>query len=224
MKTIAQRLNVKEFPFVIKNKNGRVIYKEFADGLNTSIKYFANNPVRINSSNGYWAIKEYDIDNNVIYYEDSMGKLYNPLFKIIDKSNVQKPIQEMENKTIAQMLELDAKEFPLVINDKNDYVIYYENSSGEWYRKEYFKCIETYYESCDGYWHENKLDYRGNTILHKNSNMYWIRKEYDENNEQIYSIDSTGNVIDNRPRKKSLNGTMVEIDGIRYRLLEELED
>jgi len=39
-KTIAQQLNVKDFPFTIENKNGNKIYYE--------------------DSNGYWYKREYD--------------------------------------------------------------------------------------------------------------------------------------------------------------------
>jgi len=54
MKTIAQQLNVKEFPFEIKDKNGNPIYTEY--------------------SKGYWEKREYDWDGNQVYYEDSEKK------------------------------------------------------------------------------------------------------------------------------------------------------
>ena len=53
MKTIAQQLNVKEFPFEIKDKNGNEIYFE--------------------NSHGYWIKSEYDSNGNQIYYESSDG-------------------------------------------------------------------------------------------------------------------------------------------------------
>jgi len=53
MKTIAQQLNVTEFPFTIKDKNGNVIYCE--------------------NSDGYWYKSEYDSNGNEIYFEDSVG-------------------------------------------------------------------------------------------------------------------------------------------------------
>jgi len=53
MKTIAQQLNVKEFPFRIKDKDGNEIYFE--------------------SSSGFWNKREYDKDGNEIYYENSSG-------------------------------------------------------------------------------------------------------------------------------------------------------
>jgi len=51
MKTIAQQLNVTDFPFEIKDKNGKQIYWE--------------------DSNGYWEKYEYDSNGKEIYYEDS---------------------------------------------------------------------------------------------------------------------------------------------------------
>jgi hypothetical protein len=46
MKTIAQQLNVKEFPFIIRDSKGNVIYCEY--------------------SNGYWYKTEYDSNGNVL--------------------------------------------------------------------------------------------------------------------------------------------------------------
>ena len=54
MKTIAEQLNVKEFPLKINDSNGNEIYYE--------------------DFNGYWIKNEYDSNNNEIYYEDSDGK------------------------------------------------------------------------------------------------------------------------------------------------------
>ena len=53
MKTIAQQLNIKEFPFEIKDKNGNLIYCE--------------------NSNGNWVKREFDSDGRVVYFEDSNG-------------------------------------------------------------------------------------------------------------------------------------------------------
>ena len=55
MKTIAQQLNVKEFPFIIKDEKGNEIYYEYA--------------------NGSWARREFDSQSNLIYYEDSKGHI-----------------------------------------------------------------------------------------------------------------------------------------------------
>lgn len=54
MKTIAQQLNVTDFPFIIKNKNGNIIYWE---------------------NDELWEKSEYDSNGNVIYSENSDGKI-----------------------------------------------------------------------------------------------------------------------------------------------------
>lgn len=53
MKTIAQQLGVKEFPFEIKDKWGNIIYHE--------------------KSNRWWSKSEYDKLGNEIYFENSNG-------------------------------------------------------------------------------------------------------------------------------------------------------
>lgn len=62
MKTIAQQLNVTEFPFRIKDNNCNQIYFE--------------------GSNEYWAKSEYDSDGNRIYYENSDGDIIDKRPKI----------------------------------------------------------------------------------------------------------------------------------------------
>lgn len=56
-KTIAQQLNIKEFPFEIKDKNGNEIYWE--------------------NSNGDWFRREYDSYGNETHYENSKGFIEN---------------------------------------------------------------------------------------------------------------------------------------------------
>ena len=51
--TIAQQLGIKDFPFEIKDKEGRVIYSEYSDT--------------------FWARYEYDSNGNHRYYENSNG-------------------------------------------------------------------------------------------------------------------------------------------------------
>ena len=55
MKTIAQQLNVTEFPFEIKDKNGKQIYWE--------------------NSNGWWYKSKFDSSGREIYFENSYGKI-----------------------------------------------------------------------------------------------------------------------------------------------------
>ena len=53
MKTIAEQLNIKEFPFEITDKNGYVIYFESLDKR--------------------WYKQEFDSNINIIYFENSNG-------------------------------------------------------------------------------------------------------------------------------------------------------
>ena len=120
-------------------------------------------------------------------------------------------------KTIAQ--QLNVKEFPFEIKDKNGNLIYYQFSDGYWYKRE---CDsngkEIYYENSDGFWHKRKYDSNGNQIYFENSKGYWYKNEYDSNGNVIYVENSDGKIIDNRP--KGCEGKVVEIDGKKYRLTE----
>ncbi len=81
-------------------------------------------------------------------------------------------------KTIAQQLNI--KEFPFVVKDKNGNVIYHEDSSGDWAKREY--------------------DSNGNIIYHENSSGDWYKREYDSKGNQIYYENSDGVIINNRPQ------------------------
>ena len=74
MKTIAQQLNVTEFPFSIKDKNGNEIYYENSNGFWCKTEYDSNGNARYwETSNGYWSKREYDSNGDCIYYENSKG-------------------------------------------------------------------------------------------------------------------------------------------------------
>jgi hypothetical protein len=72
--TIAQFLNVTNFPFIIKDKNGKLIYLEYSDG--------------------YWLKREYDDQGNQIRFENSDGE-------IVDKRP--KPMVELTLEDIAKL-------------------------------------------------------------------------------------------------------------------------
>ena len=98
-------------------------------------------------------------------------------------------------KTIAQQLNI--KDFPFIIKDKNRNEIYYENSIGYWYKYEYdSNGMKTYYEDSFG---------------------FWCKREYDSNGNRIYFENSDGDIIDDRP-KPSCEGKIVEIEGKKYKL------
>jgi len=74
MKTIAQQLKIKDFPFIIYDKDGKEIYWEDSTGLWIKNEYDANgNEIYLEDSTGYWRGWEYDAQGNEIYLEDSNG-------------------------------------------------------------------------------------------------------------------------------------------------------
>lgn len=74
MKTIAQQLKVKEFPFEIMDSNNNIIYYEYSNGEWCKREYDANNnEIYFENSNAYWYKKEFDKNNNEIYCENSTG-------------------------------------------------------------------------------------------------------------------------------------------------------
>jgi hypothetical protein len=76
MKTIAQHLNVTDFPFIIKDKNGNEIYYENSTGYWEKSEFDSNgNQIYFENSNGFWYKREFDSNGNVIYSEDSDGKI-----------------------------------------------------------------------------------------------------------------------------------------------------
>jgi hypothetical protein len=99
-------------------------------------------------------------------------------------------------KTISQQLNI--KDFPFEIKDKNGKEIYYENSNGYWYKLEY--------------------DKNGKQIYYEDSTGFWVKREYDKNGNEIYYENIDGKIKDKRP--KTCNGKIVEIDGKKYKLTE----
>jgi len=95
MKTIAQQLKIKDFPFRIKDKDGNEIYCEYSDGFwwkwerdaNGKEIYFENSDgtwwkrehdangkeIYCENSDGYWRKKEHDANGKEIYSENSDG-------------------------------------------------------------------------------------------------------------------------------------------------------
>jgi len=71
--TIAQQLKIKDFPFVIKDKDGNIIYHEDYDGGYWCKREYdaRGNWIRYETSNSYWIKREYDARGNLIRHEDS---------------------------------------------------------------------------------------------------------------------------------------------------------
>jgi hypothetical protein len=121
--TIAQFLKVKDFPFVIEDKNGKEIYFEYSKGYwfkheyddqGKGIRYENSDGVWIKweyddggnqiygeNSDGYWLKREYDDKGNVIYSENSDGY-------IVD--NRPKPMIELTLQDIAKMKGVSASQ------------------------------------------------------------------------------------------------------------------
>jgi hypothetical protein len=74
MKTIAQQLNIKEFPFIIKDDNGNQIYYENSTGSWVKQEYDSNrNCIYYEDFDGFWFKQEFDSNGNLIYFEESDG-------------------------------------------------------------------------------------------------------------------------------------------------------
>ena len=74
MKTIAQELKIKDFPFRIKDKNNNEIYWEDSYGYWWKQEFDENNNrIYYENINGYWRKHEFNKNNNQIYLEDSCG-------------------------------------------------------------------------------------------------------------------------------------------------------
>ena len=72
--TIAQQLKIKDFPFIIKDKNGNEIYYETSDGHWRKREYDDNgNKIYCEDENGHWWKYVYNDKGNEIYCETSDG-------------------------------------------------------------------------------------------------------------------------------------------------------
>lgn len=84
-------------------------------------------------------------------------------------------------KTIAQQLNVKAfQKFPFIIR----------NSKGQ----------KIYWEDSDGYWIKREYDSNGNQIYFESSSGSWEKREYDSDGNRICSWDSTGKILDYRPK------------------------
>ena len=123
--------------------------------------------------------------------------------------------------TVAQLLKHDFSKGSLSLYNNNGNRIYIEWSDGTWCKREYdSNGNEIYYENSNGFWYKREYDSNGNRIYYESSNGYWSKYEYDANGNEIYFENSNDVIVDNRPKKETCNGKVVEIDGKRYQLKE----
>jgi len=101
--------------------------------------------------------------------------------------------------TIAQQLNI--KDFPFEIKDKNGNQIYIERSTGYWVKRVYDQNGRIIYlEMSNGFWEKYEYDQNGNEIYFENSKGFWEKREYDHNGKIIYVEMSNGYIRDNRPK------------------------
>jgi proteasome assembly chaperone (PAC2) family protein len=209
------------------DKNNNLIYFETSDGFWWKREYDKNNNViYYENSNGFWSKQEFDKNNNQIYYENSDGKIIdnrpsNPLNENIDItpeekfingiSNFIKPPyfynlrvnevpEELWDRILSKVYNQKVSVSENYIYDKNNNLLYYEDSNGYWEKREFDKNNnQIYYENSSGYWWKREYDSNNNEIYFENSGGYWWKREYDKNNNEIYFEDSDGKIIDNRP-------------------------
>ena len=85
MKTIAQQLNVKEFPFRIKDSNNNQIYYENSDEYWIKREYDSKgNEIYYENSLGFWVKKEYNSEGIQIYVENSDGTIIDNRPKVVE--------------------------------------------------------------------------------------------------------------------------------------------
>jgi hypothetical protein len=77
---------------------------------------------------------------------------------------------------------------------------------------------ETYYEASDGYWERYEYDANGNPTYSEDSNDVWERWERDADGNMTYYEDSDGLKTGTPKSSKTCEGTVVEIDGIKFNL------
>jgi len=119
-------------------------------------------------------------------------------------------------KTIAE--QLNVKEFPFVIRDKNDNRIYTEYYDKSWYKREYDSngneiyfednygfWSRIYYEDSSEFWCKREFDDKSNLISYKDSNGKWEKYEYDSNLNKIYHETNEGVILDKRVTELTLN-------------------
>jgi len=107
-------------------------------------------------------------------------------------------------KTIAE--QLNVKEFPFVIRDKNDNIIYTEYDDKSWYKREYDEnANEIYYENSYGSSCKREFDDKSNLISYKDNKGNWEKYEYDLNLNEIYHETNEGVILDKRVTELTLN-------------------
>jgi len=85
------------------------------------------------------------------------------------------------------------------VYNTNDNQIYFEDSNGDWKKREYDNNGNLIYqENSNGGWYKYEYDDNGNIIYREYNNGFWEKREYDTNGNIIYRENSDGHIEDNR--------------------------
>ena len=121
-KTIAQQLNIKSFPFNIKDDKGNQIYLEYSHGYWVKSQFVEkDNQVYYETSNGYWVKSQFDEKGNEIYFEYSHGYWTKKQFnekgnEIYYENSTGKIIDKRPKQTVEITLDEIAKKFNIDIS------------------------------------------------------------------------------------------------------------
>jgi heme-degrading monooxygenase HmoA len=86
MQTIAQQLNIKKFPFQIRDTHGKQIYLEDSNGYWIRREWDSRGKIiRWEDSNNFWEKMEWDSGGNRIYFENSNGRIIDNRPNQVDK-------------------------------------------------------------------------------------------------------------------------------------------
>jgi len=120
-KTIAQQLNVTNFPFIIKNEQGKEIYFENSKGYWSKREYNEQGEViYYENFDGYWSKREYNEQGKQIYFENFDGywskKEYNEQGKEIYYENSDGYIIDNRPKTVELTMDEIASKLGIDVN------------------------------------------------------------------------------------------------------------
>jgi hypothetical protein len=109
--TITQQLKIKDFPFIIKDKNGKEIYFETSNGFWNKSEWDANgNIIYFEESTGYWFKCEYDANGKEIYYKNSDGVIRDKRQWPFSKAIVEVTLEEIADKLGIKVEQLRIKD------------------------------------------------------------------------------------------------------------------
>ena len=179
--TKAQRLDIKEFPYLEYDDRNNVTYNENKEGYYQIAEYDENNN-RVYNKNSYgtWERREYNPNGNIIYQEFSNG-LWN-------KTTYDDNGNETEyNNSNGQWKKQKYDELNRIISNTTNGVGYeqtYDDNGNI-----------NYIKYSNGLWNKTTYDDNGNITYFLDSNQYWYKQKFGENNVRTFFKDSNNTKI-----------------------------